>query len=203
MLRSSDGGQSWTGLTTPPNIVLHFAVHPTDPDTLLLAGNDGLYKSGDGGRSWRRVFPWAVPVVRPSAHVLNLGFDPAHPGVAYAATLGLSSGGFILVTTDNGESWTQRKVVDASGRSDSAARQVWVDPWGSGAVFYGQIYYRDQGMTWTTMTRPPRGVPMVYYFVPDPHHSGWIYGVTASGSQGNLALSKDWGATWTQKVSPS
>lgn len=202
LLRSADGGQTWTGLTTPPTIALDFAVHPTDPDTLLLAGNDGLYKSGDGGHSWRNVRAWTLPVVRASAQVLNLAFDPAHPAVAYAATLGWSSGGFFLVSTDNGESWTPRQVVDASGWSDSAARQVWVDPWGSGAVFYGQIYSRDFGVTWTAMTRPPRGVPTVYYFVPDPRHPGWIYAVTASGALGNVALSKDWGATWTQQASP-
>ncbi len=63
--KSVDGGESWThmglaGTQTIPRII----VHPTDPNTVYVAASGhewthdedrGLYKTTDGGATWRRV----------------------------------------------------------------------------------------------------------------------------------------------------
>lgn len=62
IFKSTDGGETWTrasnGLainpdTGQPYYVKAIAVHPTNPDIVLAATGGGLYKSVDGGASWR------------------------------------------------------------------------------------------------------------------------------------------------------
>jgi photosystem II stability/assembly factor-like uncharacterized protein len=51
--RSNDGGSHWTICTGIPSTAFSaIAVHPTDPNTLYVAGDRGLHKSEDGGGTW-------------------------------------------------------------------------------------------------------------------------------------------------------
>lgn len=56
--RSEDGGRSWTNLTQFESASLvgsgqnSLAVSPQDPDELVLANQDGVWRSLDGGLSW-------------------------------------------------------------------------------------------------------------------------------------------------------
>jgi photosystem II stability/assembly factor-like uncharacterized protein len=51
--RSVDGGTHWSiGGTVPSTLFSAIVVHPTDPDTLYVAGDQGLHKSDDGGATW-------------------------------------------------------------------------------------------------------------------------------------------------------
>lgn len=64
--RSDDGGRTWTR-TQVAAIAgpygrgpLQLVVHPTDPDTLLAAGEEGLLRSQEGGRRWETILSGAV-----------------------------------------------------------------------------------------------------------------------------------------------
>jgi photosystem II stability/assembly factor-like uncharacterized protein len=51
--RSEDGGNNWAAAAKVTSTRFSaIAVHPHDPFTLFVAGNRGLHKSTDGGRSW-------------------------------------------------------------------------------------------------------------------------------------------------------
>ncbi|HUW12819.1 MAG TPA: hypothetical protein VM537_24035, partial [Anaerolineae bacterium] len=54
LLRSDDGARTWQQLSHPPlpGQARGMAVLPGTPSTLLLATDRGLYRSGNGGRSW-------------------------------------------------------------------------------------------------------------------------------------------------------
>ncbi|HSN53898.1 MAG TPA: hypothetical protein VLT32_04470 [Candidatus Sulfomarinibacteraceae bacterium] len=120
--RSADGGKTWTnkGLKASQQIG-EIVVHPEDPDTVWVAaygphrrsgGDRGVYKSTDGGETWRNV-------LRPSDHTgcWQLHMDPRDPDVLYAVahqrqrylttivTGGDESG--IHKSTDGGETWTR------------------------------------------------------------------------------------------------
>jgi photosystem II stability/assembly factor-like uncharacterized protein len=97
VLKSTNGGASWTqSLTGRP--VLTVAVDPQNANHVLaglLFG--GTRASTDGGTSWS-VVAAGMP---PEASVSDIIFDPAHPGVLYAADR--MSG--IYRSTDGGLSW--------------------------------------------------------------------------------------------------
>ena len=89
--RSRDGGETWEnlGLKSSEHIS-KIIVHPTNSDTVWVAvqgplwspgGERGLYKTVDGGKTWKRVLsagPWTG--------VTDLVIDPRNPDVLYAAT---------------------------------------------------------------------------------------------------------------------
>ena len=61
IFRTNDGGQHWEQLSatvsnTDFRYVNRIVVHPDNPDTVLAATNEGVYKSVDGGASWDEVF---------------------------------------------------------------------------------------------------------------------------------------------------
>ena len=94
---SSDGGQSWSFLSTPGTIQgsqgnydAAVAVDPDDPDTVFVAGVQ-VARSTDGGHTW-------VDVTPPHPDVHQLAWDAA--GRLVAAT-----DGGIYRTDDLGDSW--------------------------------------------------------------------------------------------------
>ncbi len=121
--RSDDGGDSWRhlGLEETRHIG-RVRVHPDDPDVAWVAasgnlwrGSDerGVYKTTDGGRSWRKVLAGA----NQWTGAVDLALDPSDPDVLYAAmyqrlrrTWGFNGGGpgsGIFRSSDGGESWTE------------------------------------------------------------------------------------------------
>ncbi|MEM7249410.1 MAG: hypothetical protein AAF533_29135 [Acidobacteriota bacterium] len=52
VFRSRDGGRTWTQQTEHAVNVASLAVHPTEPDHLLLSSRDLLSRSRDGGETW-------------------------------------------------------------------------------------------------------------------------------------------------------
>jgi hypothetical protein len=55
ILTSDDGGRSFTEHFTPRGLVIDFVVDPADRDHLLAANDDELFRSRDGGDSWKPV----------------------------------------------------------------------------------------------------------------------------------------------------
>ncbi len=64
MLRSENGGQTWSVVTLPPSgcddivfssqrITATIVIHPDDPDRIYAGTNAGLYVSASGGATWR------------------------------------------------------------------------------------------------------------------------------------------------------
>jgi len=58
LLKSIDGGSTWqtTGFTLSPqyNSVNKIIINPLNPNTMLIATNNGIYKSVNGGNSWTK-----------------------------------------------------------------------------------------------------------------------------------------------------
>ena len=50
-----DGGQSWR-MFNLRGVVKYFAFDPVDPKT-MYAGNQGLWRSTDGGETWKLLYP--------------------------------------------------------------------------------------------------------------------------------------------------
>ncbi len=70
------------------------AVHPSDPRIVLIASADGVVRSTDGGRTWRKTTGWDVADVR------SIVFDAVKPDLVYAVTAWGP-----LRSTDAGATW--------------------------------------------------------------------------------------------------
>ena len=122
---SRDGGKTWAnkGLKKSEHIS-KIIVHPTDSNTLWVAaqgplwssgGERGLYKSTDGGNSWKQTMDldeWTG--------VTDLVIDPRDPNVLYAASwqrhrnvaayMGGGPGTALYKSVDGGERWRKLKT---------------------------------------------------------------------------------------------
>lgn len=126
LFESTDDGASFTKLPVPAEKGEQFwslAIHPDAPDTMLAGcGPIGVYKTEDGGRSWRRCGARAAMNERldmssgkffTHSRIMSLAYDPNDATTAYGA---VETSGFI-VSIDGGETWQDRsdglmKLVD-------------------------------------------------------------------------------------------
>lgn len=110
ILKSTDGGNTWTNVQGPflngPNGAQHIgaiAVSPASSSIVLAGADGGVYKSADGGNTWTAVLTGA-----PGTAVV---FDPVNTSTVYAAlgeNYGSASNG-IYKSTDGGSTWNQLK----------------------------------------------------------------------------------------------
>ena len=120
--RSDDGGESWIHLGLEETLqIARVVVHPTNPDLVYVAAlgdawgesdDRGVYRSGDGGRTWERIL-----YRDQNTGAIDLILDPNNPAVMYASLLELrrfpwgfrsaGPGTGLFKTTDGGDSWTE------------------------------------------------------------------------------------------------
>jgi hypothetical protein len=96
ILTSDDDGRTFTEHFTPRGLMIDFVVDPSDRDHLLAGNDDQLFRSRDGGDSWR-------PVLR--ARRMRLAW-PA-PGALYRA----DQDGRVYVSADHARTWEERSPV--------------------------------------------------------------------------------------------
>ena len=195
IFRSTDGGEKWEKVlyvdhNTGASMV---ELDPSEPGT-VYAGlyehregpwengsfsgpGTGLYKSTDGGSSWRRLSR-GLPTA--DWGPLFVGVAPSNSKRIYL-TVGARGGGGLYRSDDGGESWTQ---VSTDPRLGGDVR---VHPDNPDLVFVGTIAsYRsdDAGRSWTSIKGAPGG---------DDYQRIWIH-----PEQPNIMLfTADQGATIT------
>ena len=120
--KTVDGGKTWQhiGLEKTKHIG-RIRIHPTNPDIVFVAAmgdlfkdteERGVYKSTDGGNTWKRVL-----FSDAGSGAVEVTFDPGNPRHMYASTwtvrrtpYSLSSGGAgskLWKSTDGGETWEE------------------------------------------------------------------------------------------------
>ena len=57
MLISDDGGKTFTEEFTPRGLIIDFEVDPADPKRIIASTEKELFRTEDGGRSWRPLTP--------------------------------------------------------------------------------------------------------------------------------------------------
>ena len=126
-----NNGTTWTPVfdTYGSYSIGYIAIDPKNPSTVWLGSGenndqrsvsygDGVYKSDDGGRTWRNVG------LKQTEHIARIVIDPRDSNVVYVAAPGpLWKGGGergLYKTTDGGKTWSQSliKVGEYTGCSD-------------------------------------------------------------------------------------
>ncbi len=209
--KSENGGKTFTnmGLRTSQHIG-RIIIHPTKPDVVFVAavgplwasgGERGLYKTTDGGKSWK-----AVIKISEHTGVTDVIMEPGNPDVMYAAAFqrqrkaysfvggGPESG--IYKSTDGGESWT--KVTEGLPKVDIGRIGLDVSRSRPGTVYAtlennGAEVYRsdDHGASWRKMGNANSYPWYMGQIRVDPKNPDRLYHM---GVQ--LQVSEDAGRTW-------
>ena len=177
---SKDAGLTWSPMTdgTPIASVGAIAISPSNPDVIYvgtgetdirsnLASGNGVYKSVDGGKSWKSVG------LRDTRQIARVVIDPTNPDVVYVGALGHAYGPNadrgVYKSTDGGATWKRTLFVDestgiadlaiATGAPNVLYAATWNGhrpPWstyapidGPGAALYRST---DAGATWTKLS---------------------------------------------------
>jgi photosystem II stability/assembly factor-like uncharacterized protein len=212
--RSTDTGATWrVGVWAQPGWVTTLAIDPQNPSTVYAGtlgdtdfGSAGVFKSTDGGTSWRRLISSTD-----TDSVNILAVDPQDPSTVYAGT-GLRDGwgpfgvlGGVLRSTDGGTSWSV--VTSGLPSAGVSVNALIIDPRNTRTVYAGTggtaIGYVDQaypdgifksvdgGESWSAASS---GLPGDYIssLVMDPQNSETIYAGTGRG----LFKTTDGGISW-------
>ncbi len=132
--KSTDAGVSWKPVfdDQPASSIGSVAVAPSEPHVVYVgtgeanirgnvAAGNGIYKSTDGGKTWKHVW-------KQEGQIGQMAVHPTSADIAYAAVLGHAFGPNpergIYRTTDGGKSWQQVLKKDP----DTGAIDVCLDP---------------------------------------------------------------------------
>src|SRR3954451_3031431 len=109
MLKTTDGGRSWTALATGLTEPLS-TVRVLNAQSVVVGGVCALRRSDDGGRTFRRL-PWTASDESCFGGIQAVDFPTATTGVL------LLGDGTVRRSTDSGKTWSRR----TSGPSTPAA----------------------------------------------------------------------------------
>lgn len=177
LLKSTDGGSTWTGIVTGLSLNLRrVGLAGASPDKVIIASDCALRRSDDGGEHFSRL-PFTARDVGCPARVEAFSFPTDKAG--YVAL----SDGNLLATTDGGRSWsrrTNRAITDLLCLSPTTCLATW----GGGIARTS-----DGGASWTPVETTPVAMgrlaaagPLILY---------------AGGQASYISRSTDGGQTWT------
>ncbi|HSE48402.1 MAG TPA: hypothetical protein VLA96_04265 [Terriglobales bacterium] len=215
--KSTDGGENWTnvGLKSSERIA-KIIVDPKDSDSVLAcvvgalwsdSPDRGVYKTTDGGKSWRKVLAGA----NPSSGCAMLSAVASEPGVVYAAMWDFrrqawtfrsgGPGSGLFKSTDGGEHWTE---ISAGGMPEKPYGRIAVTQApGKPQTVYAFIESKqsslfrsdDGGKTWTKGDASQYMVWRPFYFanlIVDPKNENKVFKV-----DGPLLLSTNGGKAFS------
>ncbi len=212
----------WT-IEGPGNIggrINTIAVHPFNPDIILLGySQGGIYRTEDGGITWKPVFDDQV-----SLSISQITFDTHNPNKIYATTGDVNISGYpflgsgIYRSDDTGNSWT---YIGLNGTG--VLSKVAVDPNKENIIYVGSMGYPSQkgderglfrsidgGQTWNKTLTIDDSTGVID-LVTDPVRPGYVYASgwtrirsnkisTTIGPGTDVYRSVDYGATWENLI---
>lgn len=215
MFKSTDQGQSWTfssyNLENP--YIMLIAAHPTEPQTVFVTTNGGVYVSLNGGLTWERIakeFFKDSGLLPGIAHFHGIAFDPNDPNRIYVGGGGdqySPNGVGISISEDGGKNWKQTNVgfeidvhvskivIDKSNPSiiyvTTQGPTNFAEKTGSG---YGVFKSTDHGNSWKKINSGLETVETNTIAL-DPNDPNTLYlGTDDDG----IYKSSDGGTSWTK-----
>ncbi len=120
ILKSTDGGKTWTNLVGPflRDRIGSLAIQPGSSQVLLCTSPSGVWRSADGGKTWALTLSGAAGI--------SVVFDPTNGASAYAS-LGIyygSSRNGVYHSTDGGITWTAANGIKTAGLPTTIAGRI-------------------------------------------------------------------------------
>ena len=193
LFRSRDDGRTWE--TVPAlhgKSIRAFALASGHPEIMVAGALDGVFRSDDGGQSWRKITPNGHAELK---NFESVAIDPADPGIIYAGTWHLP-----WKTSNGGSTWTNIKkgIVD-----DSDVFSIIVDPQQPSVMYAsacsgiyksenaGELFHKIQGI--------PFSARRTRVLKQDPNDRNVVYAGTTEG----LWKTVDAGKTWKRVSAPN
>ncbi len=173
LFKSTDAGVTWREIAggglpkLEGRTAVAVAMH-TNAQRVYLIGEFGLYRSDDGGTTWRRMDA-SDARIRNGQGGYNCGVyvSSENPDIVY--TFNTSS----YVSTDGGQTFTGFK--GAPGGDDP--QQLWIDPTNAQRIFMGMdqgaTVSLDGGRTWSPWYN--QSTEQVYHISTDNSFPYWVY----------------------------
>jgi len=188
MMRSDDGGRTWSTLVDRPNFdAMGLAVSRTNGRQIYLAGHDIFQVSTDGGATWQ-------PVTHnlPGTDIHGFAMSPDDPNRLYALVAGQGA----FQSTDGGRTWqplgSLPNDVMALAAAGGNPETIY-----AGSMSAGVLRSADGGRSWTQATAG-MGARGVYALAVNSSTQQTVY----AGVDGGLYKSTDGGASWSKLPFP-
>lgn len=201
LYKSTDGGANWkkllTGLPTAQQGLgrIGFGISNSNPKRLFATVDAreqaGVYRSDDGGESWKQVSTDARIYGRGSDFA-EIRIHPKNPDVVYAANTASYR------SMDGGVTWTSFK--GAPGGDDY--HRIWINPLQPDIMIFaadqGATVTVNAGKTWSSWYNQPTA--QLYHISTDNQFPYWIYGgqqesgaigIKSRGEGGQISF-RDW-----------
>ncbi|RMZ51286.1 glycosyl hydrolase [Flavobacteriaceae bacterium PRS1] len=215
---SYDDGMSWKNMGLKNSEHLSkIIVHPENSDIIWVAsqgplwskgGERGVYKSTDGGKSWKRTLGDSEWI-----GATDILIDPNNPNILYAATwqrqrtvaayLGGGPGSGLHKSTDGGDSW--KKLTKGIPKSNLGKIGLTMSPFNSDVIYAaieldrtkgGVFMSTNRGESWSKQSDAVSGGTGPHYYqelIASPHQEGTLYFMNNSA-----LVSKDHGKTFSR-----
>jgi photosystem II stability/assembly factor-like uncharacterized protein len=177
LLRTSDGGHTWTSASFGLGNLAVTALLWVSGATVLAATGDGIYRSGDAGRGWRLVYP---------ADELDI---ESFVLLADQTILAMQSNGELLRSRDGGKRWSPQ---EAEAR-DIQVSACLVTPAGTlllGTLEHGLLRSEDAGANWQVV------------YARTVYTGLYLPGCLYVGTEAGVSYSLDDGLSWREFSAP-
>jgi photosystem II stability/assembly factor-like uncharacterized protein len=158
---------------------------PSNPEILVAGAIGGVFRSDDGGETWRRISPKGDPELR---NVESVALDPTNPNIAYVGTWHLP-----WKTVDGGRTW---RPIHNGMIEDSDVFTMTLDRRDARIVYATACtgIYRslDAAGRWAKAQGIPASSRRTRSFAQDPDEPSTLYAGTTEG----LFISSDGTSTW-------
>jgi photosystem II stability/assembly factor-like uncharacterized protein len=186
--KTADGGATWaTAQNGIPggSTISAIAVDPSLPNTIYAwsgVGENGIFKTTDGGGSW-------VPV-SPETLGSSLAVDPANSQIVYAGSLG-----GVFKSTDGGKTWNPSR----SGMGQVQVTALALAPSNPHILYAGTtagvFRSNNNAASWVSVSQ---GLiePRILALAVDPQDSSTVYS-SSQGEIGGVFKTTNGGASWS------
>jgi photosystem II stability/assembly factor-like uncharacterized protein len=183
---SADEGHHWKPVDDMKGQSIRaLAQAPSDPKIFIAGTLAGIYRSEDGGSTWKLISPMGSTELH---EVESIAIDPVNPQVIYAGTWHLP-----WKTFDGGKTWQNIKqglIVDSDVFS------IIIDPKAPGTVYTSAcsgIYKSiDAGANFHKIQGIPSAARRTRVLMQDPNNSSIVYAGTTEGLYRTLDAGQKW-----------
>jgi photosystem II stability/assembly factor-like uncharacterized protein len=177
LLKSTDGGKTWSDMPGMYEDVHRLVINPENPSRMYVSGGDGLYVSSDGGDVWEH---WTTRDHEIGGYPDQLVCHPRKPELMFVTSSQGNpndwrtthfAGSRISSSSDGGRTWEIQRN-NLPDRMQAAIEAMCLEDWGeSFSIFAGTtagevIASEDGGKTWQTIAADIKPVSKAGHYIP-------------------------------------